>query len=135
MIEKGTINGTITNVDGSFTLKVSNSKATLVVSYTGYSTQEVVMSEKTIQTPVKINLAQGVELNEIVVTKRGLFSRVKSKLFSTDNKVASANASKKMMFCPPGIKQEEEGARFNTCLLYTSPSPRDGLLSRMPSSA
>ena len=24
---------------------------------------------------------------------------------------------------------------FNTCLLYTSPSPRDGLLSRMPSSA
>ena len=25
--------------------------------------------------------------------------------------------------------------RGNTCLLYTSPSPRDGLLSRMPSSA
>ena len=25
--------------------------------------------------------------------------------------------------------------RANTCLLYTSPSPRDGLLSRMPSSA
>ena len=24
---------------------------------------------------------------------------------------------------------------FETCLLYTSPSPRDGLLSRMPSSA
>ena len=26
-------------------------------------------------------------------------------------------------------------ARGNFCLLYTSPSPRDGLLSRMPSSA
>ena len=26
-------------------------------------------------------------------------------------------------------------APTNTCLLYTSPSPRDGLLSRMPSSA
>ena len=25
--------------------------------------------------------------------------------------------------------------QFNLCLLYTSPSPRDGLLSRMPSSA
>ena len=24
---------------------------------------------------------------------------------------------------------------YGTCLLYTSPSPRDGLLSRMPSSA
>ena len=27
------------------------------------------------------------------------------------------------------------GNRLSTCLLYTSPSPRDGLLSRMPSSA
>ena len=26
-------------------------------------------------------------------------------------------------------------SRTNPCLLYTSPSPRDGLLSRMPSSA
>ena len=25
--------------------------------------------------------------------------------------------------------------RYEPCLLYTSPSPRDGLLSRMPSSA
>ena len=38
--------------------------------------------------------------------------------------------------------QEEQGSgfyqvhfSFKTCLLYTSPSPRDGLLSRMPSSA
>ena len=29
----------------------------------------------------------------------------------------------------------ETYARGWTCLLYTSPSPRDGLLSRMPSSA
>ena len=27
------------------------------------------------------------------------------------------------------------GDRVSICLLYTSPSPRDGLLSRMPSSA
>ena len=27
------------------------------------------------------------------------------------------------------------GLLFSGCLLYTSPSPRDGLLSRMPSSA
>ena len=26
-------------------------------------------------------------------------------------------------------------SNYKTCLLYTSPSPRDGLLSRMPSSA
>ena len=36
-----------------------------------------------------------------------------------------------------GINIMEFCKAFNdkTCLLYTSPSPRDGLLSRMPSSA
>ena len=29
----------------------------------------------------------------------------------------------------------EDGSEFKTCLLYTSPSPRDATLSRMPSSA
>ena len=32
-------------------------------------------------------------------------------------------------------EQFEQIERYKTCLLYTSPSPRDGLLSRMPSSA
>ena len=32
-----------------------------------------------------------------------------------------------------GVTTDEQGQ--NACLLYTSPSPRDGLLSRMPSSA
>ena len=43
-----------------------------------------------------------------------------------------------------GKKSSETGERYlpsaaikslSACLLYTSPSPRDGLLSRMPSSA
>ena len=34
------------------------------------------------------------------------------------------------------VTVDKEGFTIvNTCLLYTSPSPRDGLLSRMPSSA
>ena len=33
---------------------------------------------------------------------------------------------------PPPVKLHQD---IETCLLYTSPSPRDGLLSRMPSSA
>ena len=33
------------------------------------------------------------------------------------------------------ILDEEGNVRISFCLLYTSPSPRDGLLSRMPSSA
>ena len=31
--------------------------------------------------------------------------------------------------------KKEDVEEFYNCLLYTSPSPRDGLLSRMPSSA
>ena len=34
-----------------------------------------------------------------------------------------------------GGKKESQLAAISICLLYTSPSPRDGLLSRMPSSA
>ena len=34
-----------------------------------------------------------------------------------------------------GLEKQDELGRVNNCLLYTSPSPRDGLLSRMPSSA
>ena len=33
------------------------------------------------------------------------------------------------------IETKVGGVSAETCLLYTSPSPRDGLLSRMPSSA
>ena len=33
-----------------------------------------------------------------------------------------------------GVQQGSNG-HIPSCLLYTSPSPRDGLLSRMPSSA
>ena len=41
---------------------------------------------------------------------------------------------------PYGLRKTEaqlikDGFKVDTCLLYTSPSPRDGLLSRMPSSA
>ena len=37
-------------------------------------------------------------------------------------------------YCVPGALQIRVNVH-NVCLLYTSPSPRDGLLSRMPSSA
>ena len=33
------------------------------------------------------------------------------------------------------VRVDNESYSLKACLLYTSPSPRDGLLSRMPSSA
>lgn len=40
VLEKGTSNGTITDMDGNFILDVSSSKSVLVFSYIGYVTQE-----------------------------------------------------------------------------------------------
>ena len=42
-----------------------------------------------------------------------------------------------VIICPPftGLTSVVHSDRYNLCLLYTSPSPRDATLSRMPSSA
>ena len=44
-------------------------------------------------------------------------------------------ASEKEYITPIEASLYKIGELLNHCLLYTSPSPRDGLLSRMPSSA
>ena len=53
-----------------------------------------------------------------------------------DNAVENALINAKE-FSNPNITKEEllNQPLYLSCLLYTSPSPRDGLLSRMPSSA
>ena len=48
------------------------------------------------------------------------------------NQDACSSASK---FISNVYNKLASGKKINGCLLYTSPSPRDGLLSRMPSSA
>ena len=40
-----------------------------------------------------------------------------------------------MIFLIAFMLLRQEAGGYHACLLYTSPSPRDGLLSRMPSSA
>ena len=45
ILEKGTTNGTITDLDGKFSLLVSSEDAMLQISYMGYMTQEVPVSQ------------------------------------------------------------------------------------------
>ena len=42
---------------------------------------------------------------------------------------------KNNLYCFPKQQKNDVVPGFETCLLYTSPSPRDATLSRMPSSA
>ena len=50
-------------------------------------------------------------------------------------KVVRGNNGNQLMLDLPRAIHDGESLRIRICLLYTSPSPRDGLLSRMPSSA
>ncbi len=66
---KGTTNGTITDMDGKFSLEVSKN-ATLVVSYIGFGNQEVKIGN---QTNVSITLKEDSQaLDELVVTALGI---------------------------------------------------------------
>ncbi|TPV35566.1 TonB-dependent receptor [Paucihalobacter ruber] len=47
ILEKGTTNGTQTDIDGQFNLTVKDNSSTLVVSYIGYLTKEIVVNENT----------------------------------------------------------------------------------------
>ena len=51
------------------------------------------------------------------------------------NGIEISNKSKICLIAGPCQLETEQHALDMACLLYTSPSPRDGLLSRMPSSA
>ena len=57
------------------------------------------------------------------------------RLFSAGVLLLLGKAYSDAYSCFDRIHEEHFEAMYNNCLLYTSPSPRDGLLSRMPSSA
>ena len=60
--------GTTTDLDGSFSLSVDELPVTLEISYTGYTTQTVVVSDNA--TSLDIVLVSGLSLEEVVVTSR-----------------------------------------------------------------
>lgn len=69
ILEKGTTNGVTTDLDGNFILKVSSPKAVIVVSYIGFKTMEIPVSDKKIS---KIVLKEDSELlDEVVVVGYG----------------------------------------------------------------
>lgn len=70
VLEKGTTNGVITDLDGNFTLNVSSTKSTLVISFVGYKTIELPASDKNLQ---NIVLKEDSEvLDEVVVVGYGV---------------------------------------------------------------
>jgi TonB-dependent starch-binding outer membrane protein SusC len=65
ILEKGTLNGAISDVNGNFTITVGSQNATLIFSFIGYLTKEVLVGD---QLAVNIVLAEAMSaLDEIVV--------------------------------------------------------------------
>ena len=76
VIEKGTTNGTITDLDGNFSLTIPED-ATVQISYIGYGTVELTASSTSFNVVLKENTS---ELEEVVVVgyqtmKKGGFDR------------------------------------------------------------
>jgi TonB-linked SusC/RagA family outer membrane protein len=83
--------GTVTDVNGKFSLTVPAGSTTLVFSYTGYATQEVVLSGSNV---VDVQLKSNTALDEVVVTALGI-KRDKKALGYASTSVSSAEIAEK----------------------------------------
>ena len=84
VVVKGTTNGTITGIDGDFTLSGVPKGSTLVVSYVGYLTQEIKFNGQ----PINVVLKEDSQtLDEVVVVGYGV-----QKKANLTGSVASINA-------------------------------------------
>lgn len=74
VVEKGTTNGTTTDVDGRFSLQVDNERSVLVFSFIGYVTREVTVGT---QTEFSLTLQSYVTaLQEVVVVGYGTQKKI-----------------------------------------------------------
>jgi len=64
VLEKGTSNGTVTDIDGNYNLSISSGTATLVFSYTGYSSTELDLNG---ETSLDVEMIEGVDLGAVQV--------------------------------------------------------------------
>ncbi|MEM6700322.1 MAG: SusC/RagA family TonB-linked outer membrane protein, partial [Bacteroidota bacterium] len=68
IVVKGTSTGTVTDIDGNYSITVPDANSVLVFSYTGYTGKEVTVGN---QTQINVALAEGTELSEVVVIGYG----------------------------------------------------------------
>jgi TonB-dependent SusC/RagA subfamily outer membrane receptor len=117
VVEKGTTNGTVTDVNGNFTLSVANSNASLIISFIGYKSQEIALMGKTI---VNVILAEDVEvLDEVVVTGYG-GTQLRSKVTNSIAKVKEETFTKGLYSNPA---QALSGAVAGLSVYQTSGNP------------
>ncbi len=74
ILVEGSSTGAITDVDGKYAIQVSSDKAVLVFNFIGYTSQSIVVGQKT---TINVALVSGESLDEAVVVGYGKQSKVK----------------------------------------------------------
>ncbi|MCF7569532.1 SusC/RagA family TonB-linked outer membrane protein [Sabulilitoribacter arenilitoris] len=93
VIEKGTTNGVSTDFDGNYSITVSSSTATLVISYIGYTNQEIAVNNKS---TINVSLVEDAsQLDEVVVTALGIKRERKSLGYAVQEIKGSSIAEQK----------------------------------------
>lgn len=76
VVVKGTTSGTVTDADGKYSLTIPSSSASLVYSFIGLTTTEIVVGDRTV---VDVQLGLDItQLTEVVVTAQGIEKEQKS---------------------------------------------------------
>jgi TonB-linked SusC/RagA family outer membrane protein len=73
VVEKGTTNGAVTDLDGNYSIVVSSPEATLVFSSVGYLSEEVIVGS---QSTIDLTLVESIEaLEEVIVVGYGTMKK------------------------------------------------------------
>jgi iron complex outermembrane receptor protein len=114
VVEKGTSNGTMTDIDGLFSLEVNSDEAILVFSSIGFETQEIsIGGEQNIEVTMKTSVAG---LDEVVVvgygtsTKRDVTGAVASISDEEFNQGAITNPLQQISGKAPGVNINQVGS-------------------------
>lgn len=111
VVEKGTTNGTITNLDGIYNLQVS-AGATLVISYVGLEKQEKKVGNEKV---INIVLTSGaVAIDEIVVTAMGVKQEKKKLNFAVQSLSGDALTDNKSANFVNGLQGKVSGVKVTT---------------------
>lgn len=102
VLEKGTTNGTVTDVDGKFTLTVQSPKAVLVFSFIGYLVEEKAINGQSV---VNISLREDIkQIEDVIVVGYGT-----AKKSDISGSVATVSREEMLKKAPTNILQSLQG--------------------------
>jgi TonB-dependent starch-binding outer membrane protein SusC len=124
VVELNTSNGTVTDLDGNFTLTLISQSMTLIVSYVGYTSQEVAIVDTGMLNIVLSPLS--TIMNEVVVT--GYKKEIRTEVSSAVTSLKSKDINKLVV---SGIDQALQGQAAGVSVTQVTGSPGDDIAVRI----